>query len=74
MPNIRNPPPPPPFVHFCRRHHPQKFMIGQAIMSNFLVCSLACISVVRDKHDEGIKEMCSAGIPGGGGGGTQDFK
>ena len=34
-------------------------------MSNFLVCSLACISVVRDKHDEGIKEMCSAGIPGG---------
>ena len=34
-------------------------------MSNFLVCILACISVVRDKHDEGIKEMCSPGIPGG---------
>ena len=31
-------------------------------MSNLLACILACISV-RDKHDEGIKKMCSA--PGG---------
>ena len=30
-------------------------------MSNLLVCILACISV-RDKHDEGIKKMCSTGI------------
>ena len=27
-------------------------------MSNLLACILACISV-RDKHDEGIKKMCS---------------
>ena len=30
-------------------------------MSNLLACILACISV-RDKHDEGIKKMCSTGI------------
>ena len=30
-------------------------------MSNLLVCILVCISV-RDKHDEGIKKMCSTGI------------
>ena len=29
-------------------------------MSNLLACILACISV-RDKHDEGIKKMCSTG-------------
>ena len=28
---------------------------------SFLFCILACISV-RDKHDEGIKKMCSTGI------------
>ena len=30
-------------------------------MSNLLACILACISV-RDKHDEGIKKMCSTCI------------
>ena len=30
-------------------------------MSNLLACILACISV-RDRHDEGIKKMCSTGI------------
>ena len=30
-------------------------------MSNLLACILACISV-RDKHDEGVKKMCSTGI------------
>ena len=30
-------------------------------MSNLLAYILACISV-RDKHDEGIKKMCSTGI------------
>ena len=30
-------------------------------MSNLLACILACISV-RDKHDEGIKKMCSTGM------------
>ena len=30
-------------------------------MSNLLACILVCISV-RDKHDEGIKKMCSTGI------------
>ena len=37
-------------------------------MSNFLVCILACISVVRDKHDKNMasrKLMCSTGIPVG---------
>ena len=33
-------------------------------MSILLACILACISevLVRDKHDEGIKEMCSTGV------------
>ena len=39
----------------------RKFLIGWAVMSNLLACILACISV-RDKHDEGIKEMCSTGL------------
>ena len=39
----------------------RKFLIGCAVMSNLLACILACISV-RDKHDEGIKKMCSTGI------------
>ena len=30
-------------------------------MSNLLACILACSSA-RDKHDEGIKKMCSIGI------------
>ena len=30
-------------------------------MSNLWACILVCISV-RDKHDEGIKKMCSTGI------------
>ena len=37
-------------------------------MSNFLVCILACISVVGDKHDKNMasrKLMCSTGIPVG---------
>ena len=38
-----------------------KFLIGWAVMSKLLACILGCISV-RDKYDEGIKEMCSTGI------------
>ena len=33
-----------------------KFLIGWAVMSNLFACILA------DKHDEGIKEMCSTGV------------
>ena len=36
----------------------RKFLIDGAVMSNLLACILAYISV-RDKHDEGIKKMCS---------------
>ena len=39
----------------------RKFQIGWAMMSNLLACTLACI-IMRDKHDAGIKQMCSSGI------------
>ena len=39
----------------------RKFLIGWVVMSNLLACIQACISV-RDKHDEGIKEMCSTDL------------
>ena len=39
----------------------RKFLIGWAVMSNLLACILACISVT-DKHDKGIKKMCSTSI------------
>ena len=45
-----------PFYSFLRM-----LLIGWAVMSNLLVCILACISV-RDTHDEGIKKVCSTGI------------
>ena len=50
-----------PFYSFTADAGVRKFLIGWAIMSNLLACILACISV-RDKHDEGIKKMCSTGI------------
>ena len=34
-------------------------------MSNLLACILVCNFSVRDKHDEGIKEMCSTGLSNG---------
>ena len=39
----------------------RKFQIGWAVISNLLACILACI-IMRDKHDAGIKQMCSSGI------------
>ena len=39
----------------------RKFQIGWAVIRNLLACILACI-IMRDKHDAGIKQMCSSGI------------
>ena len=50
-----------PFLFISADAGVRKFQIGWAVISNLLACILACI-IMRDKHDAGIKQMCSSGI------------